>query len=87
MFFAISENPDCKTIAEKINIVIGQEIELDGVKSKISGSIGIARYPFHTRDTNTLLRYADLAMYAAKRAGGGFVFYEAVLDVEPGKTG
>ncbi|MUG44394.1 diguanylate cyclase domain-containing protein [Paenibacillus woosongensis] len=36
----------------------------------ISGSIGIALYPDHGADAETLSRHADLAMYQAKEAGG-----------------
>ncbi|TME06855.1 MAG: PAS domain S-box protein [Chloroflexi bacterium] len=38
-------------------------------------SIGIAMYPIHGDDPGTLLRRADVAMYVAKRAGGGFAVY------------
>jgi diguanylate cyclase (GGDEF)-like protein/PAS domain S-box-containing protein len=36
----------------------------------IAGSIGIAIYPDHGMDAETLNRHADLAMYQAKEAGG-----------------
>ncbi len=38
-------------------------------------SIGIAMYPIHGDDPSTLLRRADVAMYVAKRAGGGYAVY------------
>jgi diguanylate cyclase (GGDEF)-like protein/PAS domain S-box-containing protein len=38
-------------------------------------SIGVAMYPLHGDDPGTLLRRADVAMYAAKRSGGGFAVY------------
>ncbi|HEV2216054.1 MAG TPA: PAS domain S-box protein [Candidatus Dormibacteraeota bacterium] len=38
-------------------------------------SIGIAMYPIHGDDPGTLLRRADVAMYVAKRSGGGFAVY------------
>ncbi len=39
-------------------------------------SIGIALYPVHGDDPSTLLRRADVAMYVAKRSGGGFAVYQ-----------
>jgi diguanylate cyclase (GGDEF)-like protein/PAS domain S-box-containing protein len=36
---------------------------------RISASIGVALYPRHAEDAETLVRYADMAMYAAKYAG------------------
>jgi diguanylate cyclase (GGDEF)-like protein/PAS domain S-box-containing protein len=38
-------------------------------------SIGIAMYPLHGDDPSTLLRRADVAMYVAKRSGGGYAVY------------
>jgi diguanylate cyclase (GGDEF)-like protein/PAS domain S-box-containing protein len=40
-----------------------------------SASIGIAMYPVHGDDPSTLLRRADVAMYVAKRSGGGYAVY------------
>jgi diguanylate cyclase (GGDEF)-like protein/PAS domain S-box-containing protein len=40
-----------------------------------SASIGIAMYPLHGDDPSTLLRRADVAMYVAKRSGGGHAVY------------
>ena len=39
-------------------------------------SIGIAMYPVHGDDPSTLLRRADVAMYVAKRSGGGYAVYQ-----------
>jgi len=38
-------------------------------------SIGISIYPVHGDDPSTLLRRADVAMYVAKRSGGGYAVY------------
>lgn len=45
-------------------------VEADGHALHASLSIGIALFPDHTADLNTLLMYADAAMYEAKKAGG-----------------
>ncbi len=42
----------------------------------VAASIGIALYPVHGHDGAALLRVADRAMYAAKRAGSGYVVAE-----------
>jgi predicted signal transduction protein with EAL and GGDEF domain len=46
----------------------------------LGASLGIALYPEHSADSETLLRYADVAMYVAKRNGGGFEIYSADED-------
>lgn len=38
-------------------------------KYHVSMSIGIALYPYHTDNYHVLIKYADIAMYYAKRAG------------------
>lgn len=38
---------------------------------QISPSVGIALYPAHGTDIETLIKHADTAMYEAKRKGGG----------------
>jgi len=56
-------------LAQGILRQIGEPIEASGNDCRIGASIGVALYPDHGRDTPTLLRQADSAMYEAKRAG------------------
>lgn len=46
----------------------------------VDASVGIALYPLHGEDSHTLMRSADVAMYAAKRTGRGVARYEPALD-------
>jgi diguanylate cyclase (GGDEF)-like protein len=43
-------------------------------------SIGVALYPDHGVDANTLIQRADVAMYAAKQSGCGQLFYDPQMD-------
>lgn len=56
-------------IAENMIEKLAQTFVYDGKILAISASIGIAVYPQDTTDADALLRHADSAMYAAKRAG------------------
>jgi len=56
-------------IAEKIRNAILQPFELEGHTINISCSIGIALYPEHGEDEQTLMKHADAAMYQAKNEG------------------
>jgi diguanylate cyclase (GGDEF)-like protein/PAS domain S-box-containing protein len=46
----------------------------------VGGSIGIALRYQPDMDSHVLLRFADVAMYSAKKAGVGVMFYDALQD-------
>lgn len=56
-------------IADKVLRALAQPIKLGKQRVTISGSIGIARYPIHGKDVDSLVNHADAAMYAAKAQG------------------
>jgi diguanylate cyclase (GGDEF)-like protein len=57
--------------AQRLLQQLHEPILLAGRQVTITGSIGIALYPDHGRDSETLLQEADAAMYRCKRAEGG----------------
>jgi len=67
-------------IAERILEELEQPLSVEDLQLDVSGSIGIAIYPLHSLSVETLLRRADVAMYAAKESGGGFEVYTPSLD-------
>ncbi len=68
---------DAEAIAEKMLATLAEAVDLNGVPFQTTASIGISMYPDNGTDTDTLLRYADLAMYEAKDAGRGCVRFYA----------
>lgn len=42
-------------------------------------SAGVAFYPDHAEEPDKLLRCADVAMYCAKKSGGGYRFYDSSM--------
>jgi diguanylate cyclase (GGDEF)-like protein len=63
-------------LAEKVAAQIRQPYVLDGLTIEVMPSIGIALFPRHARDFESLLRFADSAMYEAKRRRTGIEVYE-----------
>jgi len=61
--------------ARKILAAVATPISIGAHAVSAGASIGIAFYPAHGEDAMTLLRHADVAMYAAKRGKFGGVFF------------
>ncbi|HEV2923106.1 MAG TPA: diguanylate cyclase [Solirubrobacteraceae bacterium] len=57
-----------RLVAEKVRLAIA-ELSIPSVQRAITTSIGIAVMPDHAGDATTLLRYADRALYTAKKNG------------------
>ena len=55
-------------------------IEIDDVRMDVMASTGVALYPEQGGDPATLLRRAEVAMYAAKKRRLGSAFYDAAQD-------
>src|ERR1700694_122810 len=77
--------PRAVLIAEKILQAVGKPFTIDDQPVTVNMSIGIAVFPQHADDADALIRRADVAMYAAKRARSGFSVYS--VDQEGGENG
>jgi diguanylate cyclase (GGDEF)-like protein len=66
--------------AIRLAAAIGKEIATEHNTLAVGTSIGIALFPKHGQNFNTLLRRADVALYAAKRARGGCMLYRSELE-------
>lgn len=63
-------------VARKILAAATEPIVLAGQECRISASVGIALFPEHGGDEQTLMKHADAAMYRAKEAGkNGYQVY------------
>lgn len=66
---AIADHDSAAHVARQLIQALDRPFELNGHLAYVSASIGIAYYPDDSSTSETLLSYADQAMYAAKALG------------------
>ncbi|TMG38080.1 MAG: EAL domain-containing protein [Chloroflexi bacterium] len=80
--FGATDAPRAALIAEKILQALEAPVVIDETPITPAVSIGVASFPQHAEDAAALMRRADVAMYAAKRARSGYSVYAS--DQEDG---
>ncbi|HEY1738565.1 MAG TPA: bifunctional diguanylate cyclase/phosphodiesterase, partial [Acidimicrobiia bacterium] len=71
---------DAIEVARRVRDELQRSFAYQDLDLEVSASIGIAVAPVHGRDASTLLRRADVAMYAAKGTSVGVAMYGEDLD-------
>jgi diguanylate cyclase (GGDEF)-like protein len=66
---------DTTVVAQRIIQSLDMPFHIDGHHIQCSVSIGIAMYPHNTNSAETLTKYADIAMYRAKKQGRNQLCY------------
>jgi len=65
----LSSDADAGPVASKIIEAVAQPYDIEGQAVSITISAGVALYPVHGENAETLMKSADLALYDAKRSG------------------
>jgi diguanylate cyclase (GGDEF)-like protein/PAS domain S-box-containing protein len=71
---------DVEQVLERILAALEQPFRIDELPLCVEASIGIALCPKHGTDVDLLLQRADIAMYAAKKAGVAHALYAEDID-------
>lgn len=73
-------------LSEKIMSSLAQPVKLYGRRFDVSVSIGISQFPDHAKDTDELVRTADVAMYHRKKSGRtGYTFFNDQIGQAAGR--
>ena len=74
--------PEAVAIGERLRTVLSTPVAIDELLLEVDASVGVAVSTIEAEspDIEMLLRQADIAMYAAKGAGGGVLLYTSDLD-------
>jgi diguanylate cyclase (GGDEF)-like protein/PAS domain S-box-containing protein len=69
-----------RELAQRMLGALREPFLIDAMQLLMDASMGIAMHPVDGRDSHAMLRSADVAMYEAKRKGGGIALYDRSLD-------
>jgi diguanylate cyclase (GGDEF)-like protein/PAS domain S-box-containing protein len=70
-------------VADRIIKVLEKPFIIETIEMFVTPSIGISLYPSHGKNSNELMKKADVAMYHAKKEGGNnFKFHDAALEIK-----
>jgi diguanylate cyclase (GGDEF)-like protein/PAS domain S-box-containing protein len=69
-----------EAVATALQRSIEEPFRFQGLTLLVRASVGIAMFPEHGRDVETLMQRADIAMYSAKARGVGHEVYSASRD-------
>jgi diguanylate cyclase (GGDEF)-like protein/PAS domain S-box-containing protein len=71
---------DVRRVIDRIGAALALPVVLDELPLAIEGSLGVAMYPEHGDNVDTLLQRADMAMYTAKESSSPYAFFDESAD-------
>ncbi len=77
---SLHESAGAFDIAGRMRTALAAPLKLDGMSFDIDASFGVAVYPDHAKDFESLLQRADVAMYVAKESTRGVEVYAPEID-------
>jgi diguanylate cyclase (GGDEF)-like protein len=72
---------DASLLAERLHSALHGAVTVRDFPLEITLSIGVATFPEHGEDADTVLRHADVAMYQAKETRAGTAVYDPEQDL------
>ncbi|MBI3994958.1 MAG: EAL domain-containing protein [Nitrospirae bacterium] len=76
----LTQSEDIHVVVRKILSALEAPFPVEDIPIAVEVSLGIALYPEHGTDADTLFQRADIAMYVAKKEGLGHAVYRSDQD-------
>ena len=76
-----TEEDAMRVIVERLLGVFDAPFNIDGVAIDVGAHLGVACYPAHGTDADTLLKHADVAIAGARRSLRRYAVYDAQSDI------
>jgi diguanylate cyclase (GGDEF)-like protein len=67
-------------VAQRLRVAVAEPLILGEMRLQVSASAGIARWPEHGDDADTILRHADVALHIVKTERTGVEVYDLAND-------
>jgi diguanylate cyclase (GGDEF)-like protein len=80
VFMPGADRDAAQAAVQRLQDALHKPVDVDGIDIELDASIGLAWYPDHGGDVDTLLQRADVAMYRAKASHHPLVTYRAEDD-------
>ncbi len=80
VFMPGADGEAAQAAVQRLQDALHRPIEVDGISLELDASIGLAWFPDHGNDVDTLLQRADVAMYRAKEGHQPLVTYRSEDD-------
>jgi len=77
---AVKDRAEAIRFAERLLAIFADQIVLGELTLDVRASIGLALFPEHGTDADSLMQRADIAMYVAKGAKRGYEVYSSQAD-------
>ncbi|ASK87929.1 putative bifunctional diguanylate cyclase/phosphodiesterase [Sphingorhabdus sp. SMR4y] len=68
--YDLASEDEARAVAERVVEILRRPFVIQGQVAEIGASVGIGLAPGHANDPETLVQYADIALYTAKRTEG-----------------
>jgi diguanylate cyclase (GGDEF)-like protein len=76
----VAEHDNIIQLVEKIQKIFLEPFSIEGLRLEIQASIGIAIFPEHGKNGDTLIQRANMALYAAQNGSQKYTIYSINLD-------